>query len=144
MMMNRSLQIRLLDEACRLETLLDHDVLHRIKHSANVSSVGSARDMGVDSLLPVAILGLELLLHVFGCSLEIITTGVVWEILNQRYSCDLVSEQVTLVEEQNHGCVTEPSTVANLIEQLESLNHSVSLVILVQQLIVFADGGNKK
>lgn len=39
---------------------------------------------------------------------------------------DLLSEQILLVQEQEHGGVDKESVVANLLKQIDSLHHTVT------------------
>ena len=57
---------------------------------------------------------------------------------------NLILEQISLVEEEDHGSLSEPARVADLLEQVERLDDAVRVLVLVQHLIVLADGGNEQ
>ena len=95
-------------------------------------------------LVRVAVLGLELLLHECARGLDIGSSLVVREVEVERHCQDLVREQVSLVEEQDHAGLAEPAGVADLLEQVQRLHDAVRVLILVQHLIVLADRGDEQ
>ena len=63
-------------------------------------------------------------------------TFVFWEANGQRGSPDFLLEKVLLVEEENDGSLGEPLVVADRVEQLHRLHHSVHLIVLCQHHVV--------
>jgi len=100
--------------------------------------------VAVDLLVRVSVLGLELLLHERARTLHVAAALVLGEVQLQRDGLDLLSEQVSLVEEEDHGRLAEPARVANLLEQVERLHDTVRVLVLVQHLVVLADGGHEQ
>ncbi len=43
---------------------------------------------------------------------------------------NLLCKQISLVEKQYHGCLTEPLAVTDLVEESERFNHAVLSLIL--------------
>lgn len=63
-------------------------------------------------------------------------TFIVREVVLHRADRQFLLESVNLVQEQDDGCVDEPSRVADGVEQGESLLHSVDGFIFKQKLVV--------
>lgn len=63
-------------------------------------------------------------------------TCVLWEADSQWRSLDLVQEKILLVQKENDGSFNEPLGVADRIEELHRLNHSVHLLIFSKYQIV--------
>ncbi len=72
-----------------------------------------------------------------------VSTFVALEIISEWDPPNLFLKQVHLVQEQNHGCLIEILVVTNVIKHAYALLHPVFLLIFVQHLVVFGDGGDK-
>lgn len=55
--------------------------------------------------------------QIFGCFVDIITTGVVGEVVPKRRAAKFLFEDVDLVEEQDDTCTDEPSGVDDRVEE---------------------------
>ena len=63
-------------------------------------------------------------------------TFIVREVVLHRADRQFLLESVNLVQEQDDGCVDEPSRVADRVEQGKSLLHSVDGFIFEEELVV--------
>lgn len=92
----------------------------------------------IDGLLLVQ-LG-DVVLGVFGVSFLTCEAG---EIFLQVRGLDFVSQDVSLVKEQDDGGVEEPWRMDGGVEQSQTLVHSVNCFSLLQDLVVLAEGGQE-
>ena len=53
---------------------------------------------------------------------------------------DLLAEKIVLVQEENNGSISEPLTRGNLTEELDRLEHAVSVLIFLQLHIILVQG----
>jgi len=100
--------------------------------------------VAIDLFLWVSILGFKLVLDENGARLIGVGARVILETYTERDFFDLFRKQIPLVEEEDHGSITEPPGVADFFKQIQGLNHSVGVLILVQHLIIFTDGSHKE
>lgn len=63
-------------------------------------------------------------------------TLVLWEADCERALSDFLGEEILLVEEEDDGGVHEPFVVADGVEELHALHHSVHLLVLCQDQVV--------
>jgi len=133
-----------LHQTSLVKRLPNDNVFDCIEDRGYVVCIGGTGDVAVNLLLGVSILGLELVLDEHGAGLVSVPAGVVIEAHRQRHLLDLLGEQVTLVQEEDHGCVPEPPGIADFLKQVQGFHHPVGVLILVEHLVVLADGGDEK
>ncbi|XP_043344623.1 uncharacterized protein LOC122454307 [Cervus canadensis] len=64
-------------------------------------------------------------------------------ILKRSFSKDFLSQQILLVEEQNHRDGAQPSVVPDALEEVQSLLQAVGLVVLPNDHVVAAAGNHE-
>uniref|UniRef100_A0A8C2V5J9 Uncharacterized protein n=1 Tax=Chinchilla lanigera TaxID=34839 RepID=A0A8C2V5J9_CHILA len=134
------------------------DVTAVVEHTADVLSVHSAGKVRVAIVAPIStsskLISNEVLgpghawvLSRFGSTIRTILRSSVaskfWKVvLNLRFpSKDFLSEQILLVEEQNHRDGAQPSNKeGNALEEVQSLLQAVGLVVLPNDHVVAAAG----
>lgn len=72
------------------------------------------------------------------------TTFVVGEVVLHGADRKLLLEAVDLVQEENDGCLDEPTRVADRVEQGQSFLHTVDGLIFEKELVVFGDGDKEE
>jgi hypothetical protein len=121
-----------------LEDLLEERFSDATEDELDVFCADGAGEVGVDRVGGV-VLFVEFLFDIRGGRLEITPSAVLRKADVQIYLLNLLSEQISLVEEENEIGVLEPRAVANLIEEKQRFLHSVLRVVLSQGLVVFGE-----
>lgn len=63
--------------------------------------------------------------QIFGRTVDIIATGIVWEVVPKRRPTKLLLEQIHLVEEEDDACPHEPSRVDHRVEKHQTFHHAI-------------------
>ena len=63
--------------------------------------------------------------EIFGRPVNIITTGVVREVVPERRPAELSLEEIHLVQEEDDACPHEPSRIDNRIEKHQTFHHAI-------------------
>uniref|UniRef100_A0A8C0Z2B8 GNAS complex locus n=3 Tax=Canis lupus TaxID=9612 RepID=A0A8C0Z2B8_CANLF len=140
-----------------------NDVTAVVEHTANVLGVHSASEVGVAVVAPISTSSMDSTHQKFVAD-EVLGPGHAWVlsglgssceeekssvaskfwkvVLNLRFSSkDFLSEQVLLVEEQNHRDGAQPSNKeGDALEEVQSLLQAVGLVVLPNDHVVAAAG----
>ena len=124
-----------------------NDILAGLEYDFYIFCIGGAGHVVVDlsrgaSFIPRKKFGNEVL----DAGVVItIRPGVVGEFLYvpDVPHLDLGLEEVSLVQEQDHGGVGEERIVADVIKQIQCFDHTIGIHILKQVLIVLGDSRNK-
>jgi len=95
--------------------------------------------MRVDLLVLIRTFVNEFLRNEFPRFFILIRTFVIIEAHIQRHTLDLLLKQITLIKEQDHRALIEPSRIADFFKEIQGFNNTISGGILVQDLIVFTD-----
>lgn len=77
------------------------------------------------------------------CLVKVLPSLIVCVLIRQRELFQLFAEKVTLVQEHYHGCIHKELVVADLLEQPQRLVHAVGRVVLVERLVVLAQGDDE-
>uniref|UniRef100_A0A8D0JIS6 Uncharacterized protein n=1 Tax=Sus scrofa TaxID=9823 RepID=A0A8D0JIS6_PIG len=132
------------------------DVSAVVEHTADVLSVHSAGEVRVAVVAPVSTSSADSLWKFI--SNEVLGPGHAWVlsglgssskfwkvVLNLRFSSeDFLSQQILLVEEQNHRDGAQPSnTEENALEEVQGLLQAVGLVVLPNDHVVAAAGDHE-
>uniref|UniRef100_A0A4W2I2Z7 Uncharacterized protein n=2 Tax=Bos TaxID=9903 RepID=A0A4W2I2Z7_BOBOX len=132
------------------------DVTAVVEHTADVLGVHSAGEVRVAVVAPVST---SISTHQKFISNEVLGPGHAWVlsglgsrsskfwkvVLNLRFSSkDFLSQQILLVEEQNHRDGAQPSKKeGNALEEVQSLLQAVGLVVLPNDHVVAAAGNHE-
>lgn len=134
------------------------DVTAVVEHAADVLGVHSAGEVRVAVVAPISTSGAdsqELVAdEVLGPSHAWVLSGLRSSILRSSVASEfwkvvldlgfpgqhLLSQQVLLVEEQNHGDGAQPSVVPDALEEVQRLLQTVGLVVLADDHVVAAAG----
>ena len=100
--------------------------------------------MGVDLLGLVLVERDESVENVVAGGGVVWATLVVGEVVLHGADGKLLLEPIDLVQEQDDGCLDEPSRVADGVEQCEGFLHTVDGLIFEQQLVVLGDGDKEQ
>ena len=137
------------------------DVAAVVEHAADVLGVHSAGEVRVAVVAPVStssadsqkfisneVLGPGHAWVLSGLGSRILRSSVAskfWKVvLNLRFSSkDFLSQQILLVEEQNHRDGAQPSVVPDALEEVQSLLQAVGLVVLPNDHVVAAAGNHE-
>jgi hypothetical protein len=71
-------------------------------------------------------------------------TFIIGEIVLHWACRELLLESIDLVEEQNDGCLNEPSGIADGIKKGQSFLHTVDGFVLEQKLVIFGNGDQEE
>lgn len=63
--------------------------------------------------------------EIFGRSVDIVTSGIVWEIICKRRPTELLLEQIHLIQEEDDACSHEPSRIDDRVEKHQTFHHSI-------------------
>ncbi len=123
---------------------LKDDILYIFEHILQMIGICGTCKMGIDLFVSLmSACGLILLLDEIGSFLKIASTIIFWEGNTQISFFNFLLKKVHLVQEEDNRCITEPTTVTNLIEQEQALIHTVGCVILVALLVIFTQTADK-
>lgn len=148
-----------LEQPTILKIILNYNICDCVKHKLNVVGVRGARQVRVNLLLIFPLVQVlefhsditwSLFVRVASwkqvkltlkslpkhLSLIPLITCILWEADSEWRSCDFLLKQILFVQKQNYGRLHEPLAVADGIEQLHWLDHSVHLLVLSQHQIV--------
>ena len=78
------------------------------------------------------------------CRQKVIWSSVLWQIVGQYMTRQLLSEEVDLVEKDDEGSFLEEDRVEDLVEELLAFPHSVCAVVLVEHLVEVAQGDDEE
>uniref|UniRef100_A0A667GMQ0 Uncharacterized protein n=1 Tax=Lynx canadensis TaxID=61383 RepID=A0A667GMQ0_LYNCA len=133
-----------------------NDVTAVVEHTADVLGVHGASEVGIAVVTPVSTGSADSLVstHQKFVADEVLGPGHAWVlsglgstskfwkvVLNFRFSSeDFLSEQVLLVEEQDHGDGAQPSGREDALEEVQSLLQAVGLIVLPNDHVVAAAG----
>ena len=119
----------------------DDDVGDGVEDELDVGGVRGARHVTINLLGGTFVFRLELGLDVGGGLVVFLRAAIFRETNGQRRLFDLFLEKIFFVKKEDDGGVGEPFVVANRIEQLQRLVHSIRRVVLVQDLVTKRVGG---
>lgn len=131
------------------ERLEQHRVLDVAEYPADVVGVCGAGKVRVEglSLLPLVAVDGLLLVQLADVDLGIIgvlaLTGEVREVFLQVRGQDFVSQDVSLIEEEDDGGVEEPRRMNGGVEESQTLMHAINGFSLLQNLVILAEGGQE-
>ena len=83
-------------------------------------------------------------MRILQCRHKVIWSSVVWQIVGKYMTCQLLSEEVDFVEEDNEGSFLEENGVEDLVEEFLAFPHSVCAVVLIEHLVEVAQGDDEK
>ena len=78
------------------------------------------------------------------CLLVLVGALVVWTMVLQLDTSQLLLEQINLVKEHDEGSALEEDAVEDLLEELEALGHPVGGGVLVQHKVELDQGDHEK
>lgn len=131
-----------LEEPTVLQVVLDDDIGDGVENKLHVLGVGGTGEVRINLLgflLLVQILKLGA--DVLGGLVVVVGTCVLGKADGQGTVCDLLLKQILLVKKQDDGGLREPFVVADAVEELHTLVHSVHLLILSQHEVIRAQIG---
>jgi len=99
----------ILDQTTESQVLLDDDIIHSSHDESDLSGIRCAGEMCVDLLCFVLVQADKTVQDIITGRGIIISTFVVWEVVLHWADGKLLLESVNLVEEENDGCLDEPS-----------------------------------
>ena len=111
---------------------------------SNLHGISSTGEMGIDLLGFVLVERDKTIENVVAGSSVVGATLVVGEIVLHRAHRELLFESINLVQEENDGCLDEPSRIANRVEQGEGFLHTVDGFVFEEKLVVFGDGDKEE
>ncbi len=76
--------------------------------------------------------------QVLRSSINVISTRVVWEVISQRRSIQLLFKQIDLVQEEDDARAHEPPRVDDRVEEHQRFHHAVLITLFQQHLVVLA------
>jgi len=63
--------------------------------------------------------------EIFGRSVDIVTSGIVWKVIPKRRPTELLLEQIDLVQEEDDACPHKPSRIDHRVEKHETFHHAI-------------------
>jgi len=115
-----------------VQGLIEKDGCNGVEYEANLRGIGGASDVRVYLLpLRVSVCGEELMSYEFESLLVVETTSVLREATCDVHALDLLSEDIVLVQEEDHAHVLEPHRITDFIKEFERLVHAIHTLVLV-------------
>jgi len=121
----------------------DSDSFDVLKDAFDIVRVSGASRVEEDVAGLVVVHLDEFVLDEFDSVVVVSASSVVREAKFEVVDEYLVLEEIDFVEEDDDRFVAEPSTVAEVVEELNRLVHSVHGFVFEQSLVVFAEGQAK-
>lgn len=63
--------------------------------------------------------------QVFGCSVEVVATRIVREVIDHRRPREFPLEKIDLIKEENDACSHEPSRIDDRVKEDQTFHHAI-------------------